>query len=71
MREFERFYEIRFRNLVGRAFNHDHVVFHSDVNQIEIALLPLRVSRVRYELAVNAAHPHRADRAGKGNIRNG
>ena len=70
MRELERLHEVRFRNFVGRAFDHDDVVFQSHVNQIEIALLALGVSRVCDELAVHAANAHRADRPGKRNVRN-
>ena len=70
MRELECFHEIRLRNFVGRAFNHDDVVFGADVNQIEIALLAFSVRRVRDELPVDATNAHRADRAGKRNVRN-
>ena len=38
VRELERLDELRFRQFVGRAFDHDDVVFGADVNEIEIAL---------------------------------
>ena len=41
VRELERFDEIGFGQLIRCAFDHDHVVFSPDVNQIEIALPPL------------------------------
>ena len=52
MRELERLDEIRFRNFVRRAFDHDDVVFGADVNEIEIALVAFIVRRVGDELAV-------------------
>ena len=42
MRELERLDEIVFRNFVGRAFDHDDVVFGADVNEIEIAFVRAR-----------------------------
>ena len=68
MRELERFQKIGFWQFVSRAFDHDHVVFQAHVNQIESALLTLGVSRVRHELAVNAADTHRTDRSSKWNV---
>ena len=38
--------------------------------EIEIALFPFRVCRVRDEFAVNPTNLHGADRAGKGNVGN-
>ena len=70
MRELERFHEIRFRNFVGRAFNHDDVVFRADINKIEIALFAFDVSRVGDELAIHAADAHGADRSGERNVGN-
>ena len=70
MREFERFHEIRLRNFVSRAFNHDDVVFGSDINQIEIALDTLIMRWVGNELTVDASDAHRTDRTCERNIRN-
>jgi len=32
--ELQRFHELRFRQFIGRAFDHDDIVFSADVNQI-------------------------------------
>ena len=63
MGELERLDEFVFRQFVRRAFDHDDVVLGADVNQIEIALLALDVSRVGDELSVHTADAHGADRA--------
>ena len=69
--ELERLDELRFRNLLGGAFDHDDVVFRADVNQIEIAFVALLVRRIGDELAIHATDAHRADRSGERNVGNG
>src|SRR5260221_11628186 len=69
MRELERFHELRLRQLVGRAFNHDDIAFGSDVDQIEVALDPLAVSRVGDEFTVYATNSNGADWPLKWNVR--
>ena len=70
VRELERFCKFSFRHFLCRAFDHDHVVFIADINEIEIALGALVMCRVGNELTVNATNAHRADRACKRNVRN-
>ena len=70
VRELERLDELFFRQLVGRAFDHDDVVLSPDVNQIEIALLALGVRWVGDELAIHTTDAYGADRAGKWDVRN-
>ena len=70
MREFESFEEFGFGQFLGRAFNHDHIVFSADVNKVQIALGALVVCRIGHELAIDPPDAHRADRARKRNIRN-
>ena len=52
------------------AFNHDDIVFCADVNEIEVAHLALDVSRVRNELAIDAAHAHCTNRTCEWDIGN-
>ena len=59
--ELQCFHELRFRQLVSGAFDHDDIVFRPDINQIQIALDPYCVGRIRDELAIHAPNPHRAD----------
>ena len=54
VRELERLDEIGFGQFQGGAFDHDDVVFRADVNEIEIALVPLVVGRVGDELAIQS-----------------
>ena len=71
VRELERLHEFGFRQFIGRAFDHDDVVFRADVNEIEIAL---RRARSWVGFATNwpfdATDAHRADRAGERNVGN-
>ena len=70
VRELERSHKLDFRQFLGRAFDHDHVVFRPDVNKIEIAVSALRVRWIRDELAIHATDTHRANRSGKRNVGN-
>ena len=69
MRELERFHEFGFGQFVRRSFDHDHVVFGADINQIEITLGAFHVRRVGDELTLYAANPNGADRTRKWNVR--
>ncbi len=66
--ELERLDEFLFGHFLRGAFDHDDVVFRADVNEIEIARVTLVVRRVRDELAIDATHAHRANRAGERNV---
>ena len=68
MREVQRLDELGFGNFVSRTFDHDDVVFGTDVNEIQITLLALGMSGIGNELAVYSADANRADRTGKRNI---
>ncbi len=70
VRELKRLYELSFRHLLGGAFDHDHIVFRADVNNIEIALGALAVRRVGHKLAVHAADTDSANWPGERNVRN-
>ena len=61
-------HEVRFRNLVGGPFDHDHVGLIADVNQIKITLGSLLECRVDDKIAVHPANAHGPDRSRKGNI---
>ena len=66
----ERSHKLDFRQFVGGAFDHNHVVFRADVNQIEIAVSALRVRWVRDELAIHPADTHGANRSAERNVGN-
>ena len=70
VRKLERLDELIFRQFVGGAFEHDDVVLSADIDQIEIALLPLGMGRVGDKLAVDTTDAHGPDRAIKRNIGN-
>ncbi len=70
VRESESRDEVGFGHFLRLAFDHDHVVFGSHVDEIEVARAPLTVNRIRHELAVDAADAHRADRPGKRDVGN-
>ena len=61
-------HEVRFRDLVSGAFDHDHVGLIPNVYQIEITLGPLLKCRVDDEFAFHPANAHGPDRPCKGNI---
>src|SRR5690606_35132528 len=69
--EFERFAETVLGDLIGAAFDHQHVGFGSDVDQVEGRLVLLLVGRVDDELAVDFTDADRGDRSVPGNIRDG
>src|SRR5437762_4061243 len=68
--ELQCFYELRFWQFIGGAFDHDDIVFRADINQIEIALNSLGMGRIRDELAVHSPNADRADRPLEWNVRN-
>ena len=68
--ELQRGAEVGFGNFLGRAFIHDDVFFVADIDEVEIALGLLGVSRVRNELAADATDARRAQRAGPRNVGN-
>ncbi len=68
--ELKRSHKLDFWQFLGGAFDHDHVVFRTDVNKIEIAVSALRVRWVSDELAIHATDTHGANRSGKRNVRN-
>jgi hypothetical protein len=61
VRELQRFHKFFLRQLISRAFDHDDVILSADVNQIEIALHALTVSRIGHEHAVDASDAHGTD----------
>ncbi len=69
--EFERGHKVRLGNLLGRAFEHDHVGRVADVDEVQVALAHLAVGGVGDELAVDAADAQRAQRAVPRNIADG
>jgi hypothetical protein len=60
--------EFAFGHFLGRAFDHDDIGLIADVNEVEVALLALRVGGVGDELAVDATDAHRADGTREGNV---
>ena len=68
--ELERFHKIILGNFIGRAFDHDDVVFCADINEIEVTLLALSVRRVSDELSIHATDPDCANRPGEWDIGN-
>src|SRR5262245_40457182 len=68
MRELECFCKFSFRHLLCRAFDHDHIVFSADINEVEVTLSTLVMGRVGNELSVYATNAHRANRPCKWNI---
>ncbi len=56
--------EVRFADLICRAFVHYHVGFVTHIKQVEIAFGHFVVGGVSDKFAVNARHAHRAQRAG-------
>ena len=61
--ELQRFDEAGLGQLVGRAFDHQHVLFVADIDQIEVRLEHLLDRRIGDELAVDLADAQRGDRA--------
>src|ERR1041385_1737616 len=68
--KFERPDKILFGNLVRGSFNHDHVVLCADVNEVEVALFSLSVSRICDELAIHSTDANSANRPRKWNVGN-
>lgn len=56
--------EIGLADLLGGAFEHDHLGLAAHVHQVEVALRALRMGGVGHELAVDTSDPDRAQRAG-------
>ena len=71
MSEGERFDEAIFRDLVGGAFNHQHVLFIADIDEVEGAREHLLDRRIGDELTVDLANAHGGDRAGPRNVGDG
>ena len=71
LREIERRLEIGLGHLVCRAFDHDDFVFLADINEVEVALLALRVRGVYDKLSVDAPDAHGADGTGERDVRHG
>ncbi len=70
VRESESGDEVGLGQFLCLAFDHDHMVLCSDIDEIEVAHHPLAVNGVGHELAVDAADAHRGDRAGERNVGN-
>ena len=69
--ELERGHEVGFGDFIGGAFIHHDVLVVADIDDVEIALSLLGVSRVGDELAVHTAHAHCAQRAGPRDVADG
>ena len=70
LRELQRIQEVCFRQLVGSPFDHDDIIFGADVDQIEITMHAIGVSRIGNELAVDPPNPHRTDWSLERNVGN-
>ena len=57
--------EVSLREFIRRSLEHDHVLFVSDVNEVEVARLHLSMGRVGDKLALDTTDAHRPDRAGE------
>ena len=68
MAELQRRGEIRVGDFLGRALEHERLLFHADVHQVEVALRHLRVGRVGDELAVDASDADRANGTSPWNV---
>ena len=68
MGEFQRLDEAGLGQLIGGAFDHQHVLLVADVDQIEVRLEHLLDRRVGDELAVDLADAERGDRAVPRNV---
>ena len=55
---------------MSSTLDHDHVVFSANVNEVEIALIPLVVRWVRNELTIYAANSDRSDWTCEWNVGN-
>ena len=64
----QRSIEIRLRNLLGRSFEHDHIVGTADVNEIQVTIDPLGMGRIGNEFAIDPAYPHGPQRPIPGNV---
>ncbi len=62
--------EVGLGQFLGFTFDHDHVVFGADVDEVQIAVRTLAVGRVGDELAIDAADAHGSHRAGERNVGN-
>jgi len=71
MGEFEGFDEALFGQLVGAAFDHQHVFFVADVDQVQAGLEHLFDGRVGDELAVDLGDTDGGDRAGPRDVGDG
>ena len=69
--EFERLNEAGLGQLVGRAFDHQHILLVADVDEVEVRLEHLLDARVRHELSVDLPDAECADRAVPRNVRDG
>ena len=57
--------EVGFREFIGRTLEHDHVLFVTDVDEVEVAPLHLSMGWVGDKFALNATDTHRANRPGE------
>ena len=71
VRELQGLDEPVLRDLVGGTLDHEHVLFSSDVDQVERGGEHLLDGRVDHELAVDLADAGRGDGAVPGNVRDG
>ena len=60
--------EVLFADFIGRAFEHHHVGFVADVDEVQVAGLHFRVGGVGDELSVHPSDARGAERAGPGNV---
>ena len=68
--EVEGFIEVRFGKFCGGAFDHDDLLTIADIDEVEVAVLAVRVGRVDNKLAIDAADANGADWACERNVRN-
>ncbi len=66
--ELERGVKVRLADFPGRPLIHDEVGFVADIDQVQVAFEHLAVGGVGDELAVDAAHADRAQRARPGDV---
>jgi hypothetical protein len=69
MSKLQRLQEVRFRDLLGAAFDHDDGAIGAGNHKVHIRALQLREGRVDTELPVNASYSDLGDRTGKGDVR--
>src|SRR5438132_14203218 len=67
VRELERFDELGFRQFSGRAFDHDHIVFGTDITKTKFALPPCGCLRLPAKLAFHSSDAQSTDWPGNRN----